>query len=334
MIIPSPPDLSLLLQELVVRAHGLLLVGWNFFLGFVGVQVDGIPHPNPDLGILIQDGFPERQRFVLMGTRTEGNPKPLALRLHSLCKKTETKEEDKDCLGKERRETAEGMQKAWIHREELQLALYFVLFSIISGFVLNSGSFPMGGKLFSLVLFFHVSFPLLARLLRWHTPFQIWKCFLPLSLWMVFPDWFLSQVLGVLHFVPDSFPRIGTVSLCMLGLWTIPLFLLAYLGIKLEEMSVSLLGACLWIAFFSLLLFGASEELLSFVWYADNVKKLSNVAIYVLVPEMLLGLTSYLAFQGLNNEGFWMWVGIGFLIMLQYLGSLSFFYLLVEKIFT
>lgn len=52
----------------------------------------------------------------------------------------------------------------------------------------------------------------------------------PLSVFMLFPDWFLSAVLGVLEFTDDGAPRVDTINLAMAGMWCIPLFVSTYVG--------------------------------------------------------------------------------------------------------
>jgi hypothetical protein len=219
--------------------------------------------------------------------------------------------------------------------EESSLALFFTLFSIFAFAILRFTEMSPGIKFFILTISFHFLLVILSKALRWFTPFKIWKFLLPLSILMVFPDWFLSDVLGVLVFPEDGFPKIGTVSGYMAGLWSIPLFILVYTGIKLEERSVSIFGTCLWVAFFSLLLFGGAEATSSLLgsWYAQNVKNFSGVAFYVLIPEMILAVVSYLAYQGFSSSPFVMQTGITFLIMILYLGNLCFFYLLIERVF-
>ncbi|GBF49830.1 putative membrane protein [Leptospira ryugenii] len=151
---------------------------------------------------------------------------------------------------------------------------------------------------------------------------------------MVVPDWFLSGVLSVLVFPEDGFAKIGTVSAYMAGLWSIPLFVLVYTGIKLEERSVSIIGTCLWVAFLSVVVFGLSEAFSNELgsWYAQNVKMSYGIAHYVLVPEMILSVATYLAYQGFSTSPLWMQIPISFLIMVQYAGSLAVSYLFFEKI--
>jgi hypothetical protein len=224
--------------------------------------------------------------------------------------------------------------KKFTFLEESLLAVFFTVYSILAFAVLRYSDFSPGWKFFILTLCFHVLLVVLSKLLRWFTPFQIWKFLMPLSLLMVFPDWFLSDVLGVLVFPEDGFPKIGTVSGYMAGLWSIPLFLIVYTGIKLEERSVSIYGTCLWVGFFSLLIFGGAEATSWMLnsWYAQNVTKVYGVATYVLIPEMILGIVTYLAYQGFSQGPYLIQIGIAFLIMLQYIGSLGFFYLLFERI--
>lgn len=218
--------------------------------------------------------------------------------------------------------------------EEFLLALYFFVFTILSGIVLFYAPYEAGVKIASLTAFFHVSFVAICIVFHWHTPYRIWKFLLPLSIFMVFPDWFLSAVLQILVFPEDGFFKLGTVSAYMAGLWVIPLFICVYTGIKLEERSVSIIGTGIWVGLVSLFIFGLSEATMWIFgsWYAQNVKMWGHVAYYVLVPEMILGITAYLAYQGFSYSAYLFQIAIGFLVMVLYIGNLSFFYLLIEKI--
>ncbi|WP_108975052.1 DUF6989 domain-containing protein [Leptospira ryugenii] len=218
--------------------------------------------------------------------------------------------------------------------EESFLFAYFSVFTIISICVLRFLDFSQGWKFFLLVLLFQISFPLVSLVFRFYNLFRIWLFLLPLSIMMVVPDWFLSGVLSVLVFPEDGFAKIGTVSAYMAGLWSIPLFVLVYTGIKLEERSVSIIGTCLWVAFLSVVVFGLSEAFSNELgsWYAQNVKMSYGIAHYVLVPEMILSVATYLAYQGFSTSPLWMQIPISFLIMVQYAGSLAVSYLFFEKI--
>ncbi|ABZ94802.1 hypothetical protein EHQ92_13820 [Leptospira biflexa] len=218
--------------------------------------------------------------------------------------------------------------------EEFLLALYFFVFSILSGIVFFYSPLEAGVKIVSLTAFFHVSFVAICIFFHWHTPYRIWKFLVPLSVFMVFPDWFLSAVLQTLVFPEDGFLKIGTVAGYMAGLWVIPLFICVYTGIKLEERSVSIIGTGIWVGLVSLIIFGTSEATMWILgsWYAQNVKMWGHVAYYVLLPEMILGITAYLAYQGFSYSAYVFQIAIGFLVMILYIGNLSFFYLLIEKI--
>ena len=65
----------------------------------------------------------------------------------------------------------------------------------------------------------------------------------PLSAFMLFPDWFLSAVLGVLEFTDDGAPRIDTINLAMAGMWCIPLFVSTYIGHRAAGRLQSAQGA-------------------------------------------------------------------------------------------
>lgn len=220
-------------------------------------------------------------------------------------------------------------------QEETFLTIYFLLFSLLSYFVLFHTDSSSGWKFFNLTILYHLTFSIFTYTFRLFTPFQIWKFLLPLSILMVFPDWFLSAVLKILVFPEDGFYKIGTVSGYMAGLWSIPLFFTVYTGLKLEERSVSIIGTCFWVGILSLAIFGGSEATLWTLgsWYATGVKMWNHIALYVLIPELILGVTAYLAYQGFHESPFLFRLGIQFLIMILYLGNLGFFYLLIERIF-
>ena len=192
----------------------------------------------------------------------------------------------------------------------------------------------IGIKLLALVLLYNVSVPVLARL-RGHgewTP--LWKFALVVSVFQVFPDWFLSAQLGVLVFPEDGLFKIGTVSGYMAGLWAIPFFIIGFLGLRVEA-RLGGRSALIAVALASLAVFGMSEMTVWMLpsWYAVNLKGMAgHVALYILVPEVVLGLSFYRAWRAAAGKSFGTAVLYGFLVMLLYLGSACFFYFLVEKI--
>merc|ERR1711957_355965 len=122
----------------------------------------------------------------------------------------------------------------------------------------------------------------------------IWQFSATVSVFMVLPDWFLTEILGSLHFPADSGFKIGGVIPWYMALmWTIPftLILNCFSG-KGEPSSEQMKLASL----LSLLIFGAAEHLATpiGIWSAlgsVNEPKvlMGNVAAYVLPAEILLG---------------------------------------------
>ena len=154
-----------------------------------------------------------------------------------------------------------------------------------------------------------------------------------LSMFQVFPDWFLSAQLDILVFPDDGCFKIGTVSGYMAGLWTIPLFIIVFLGQQIRGRS-SEPAACLTAGAAALVLFGGSEATLWLLpsWYAKDVLIIGHVAIYILVPEIILGLAAYGAYQTVCRKPVQVKIFSAFFVMLLYLGSAAFFYFLVERI--
>ncbi|MCU0445111.1 MAG: hypothetical protein MUE85_09345 [Microscillaceae bacterium] len=216
--------------------------------------------------------------------------------------------------------------------QQTHLLIYFhVVFTLLNAVILFlPWGIPIGVKIFVLVLIYHLSLPMIAQIYQAADVLALWRFLLPLSVWMVFPDWFLSAQLKILVFPPDGFYKIGTVSAYMAGLWVIPLLLSTYAGLwaKKHYSEVAAYGASGGVA---LLIFGISEEnmwLLS-SWYPQNVWIISHTAVYVLIPELILGLTTYWFFQATRSLSMVYQIIATYLVMLIYTGALMFFYFFV-----
>lgn len=219
-------------------------------------------------------------------------------------------------------------------RNEKDVVLLHVGFALVCAAVLLA---PIGAasgvRFFALVVVYNLAVPL-AGWWRGHLDWiQLWLFSFLLSLFQVFPDWFLSAQLNVLAFPADGLFKIGTVSGYMGGLWTIPIFLIVYTGgfIKTRFSEKSAYPA---VAVVSLLIFGGSEQTLWMLssWYAKDVLMVGHVAVYILVPEILLGLAAFFSFQQVKDKSLGTKLVSAFLVMQFYLGSASFFYFLVEKV--
>lgn len=154
------------------------------------------------------------------------------------------------------------------------------------------------------------------------------------SIFQVFPDWFLSKVLGVLVFPEDGFPKIGTVSMYMAGLWTIPLFLSAKFSRILAAQAVLPRNFIHFTTgIIALIIFWISEETMHLipVWYAKNVHTISHSAIYVLPAEFLLGSFFSFIYSHSKDALFINRILMAASVSIFYTGALALSYLLIEN---
>jgi hypothetical protein len=192
----------------------------------------------------------------------------------------------------------------------------------------------IGVRLFLLVLFYNVMMPVVGLMRRDSQWLRIWFFAFILSVFQVFPDWFLASELEVLVFPTDGLFKIGPVSGYMAGLWAVPIYILIFIGTSIEG-RFSRTAAYFAVALCSLLIFGISEQTLWLLpsWYAHNVHMVGHGAVYILVPEVLLGLAAFFCFHFIREKSRWLTIPAAFFVMLFYLGSAAFFYLVIEGIF-
>ncbi len=219
---------------------------------------------------------------------------------------------------------------SFLTQEEFDILIIHVLFALLCGIVLLI-PISLGFRLTILIALYIIAIPIISTF-RGYTEWRnIWFFSLILSLFQFFPDWFLSAQLDILVFPEDGFLRIGTVSVYMAGLWTIPLFMIIFLGNRTEK-RISRNYSYPIVAIASLLIFGLSEQFLAISWHAQNVTMISNIAIYIIIPEILLGITTYWMYLQTKEKSLPEKISGAFLIMIIYLGNASFFYFLIEKI--
>lgn len=190
-----------------------------------------------------------------------------------------------------------------------------------------------GVKITLLVLGYNFALPLLARRLGHDLWLSLWRFLLPLSILQILPDWFLSAQLGVLNFPETGAFYIGTVPAFMGGMWVIPLFLIVFVALQLEDQRDE--TSARWAAaLVSLAVFVGAEATLWAVpiWHAQNVTQLAGVALYLLIPEALLGLHTYLAYKAVHSANTGLRLAAAFIVMTLYTGGVALFYFLVEKI--
>jgi len=213
------------------------------------------------------------------------------------------------------------------------LLLLHILFAILCVVVLLIPGLVIGARMFTLVAIYNVMIPLVGFLRDHREWITMWFFAFVLSIFMIWPDWFLSTQLGVLVFPDDGFFMIGPVSGYMAGLWSIPLFVLVFVGIEVSKRrSYSL--TYLIIAILTLLIFGIAEATMWMLpsWYAQNVTMIGHVAVYIILPEIFLGLSTFFCFILVRTRSIWMQILGAFMVMILYMGNISFFYFLIEQV--
>jgi hypothetical protein len=221
-----------------------------------------------------------------------------------------------------------------IWQTERDFLITHVLFAIISVFVLILPcSVPPGWRLFLLVVIYNIGVPAVAIIKNYSEWLTIWQFAFALSIFQVFPDWFLASQLNVLVFPEDGFFKIGAVSAYMAGLWAIPIFVIVYIG-KWVEKHLSLSLAYTTAGLASLFIFGASEQTMWQLnsWYAHNINlMIGHTALYVIPAEILLGVSAFYAYRITCSCSLWQKVAAAFFVMTFYIGNLAFFYFIFEN---
>ena len=185
----------------------------------------------------------------------------------------------------------------------------------------------LGWRLVGLVVVYNVALPL-AGAARGHRDWVVlWLFLVPLSVCQVVPDAFLAGVLGVLDFPDTGGPRLGPVPLAMAGMWTIPLWLVLWGALRLS--GGDLVRGALWAAALAgALLVGAEATLWAVpIWQATGVATVGPV-----VPEVLLGAVTWLAFSLTRSASVTVRACAASLVSLVYLGALAASFGLVEHV--
>lgn len=201
-------------------------------------------------------------------------------------------------------------------REALWFHLLF--FAVSTPVLLFARGTTLGQGLLFLTLGYNVGLPLYA-LMRGHAEWlKLWMFLLPLSCGQILPDWALVQIAGTLTFPDHGQWRIGgAVPVYFMGLWIMLLFPVTLLSDNTR--SRYLTAAAL-----SLLLFGFWEwaALPLQLWQPQNVRTIAGVAIYVLIPEVFLGLMTLRAYRNTRGSGIIQQVFSALAVNLLYTGAL------------
>ncbi len=163
---------------------------------------------------------------------------------------------------------------------------------------------------------------------------SIWMFVFILSLLMVFPDWFLAATLNAIQFPDDGFPMIGgEIPLYMAGLWSIPFFIIVFIGKEVQTRR-SVGQAYGLVSLISVFIFVLAELFLVSLpsWSATVAGMTGNLAWYIVIPELLLGLSTFICYNIVKDEKFWMKILGALTVMVLYIGIASFFYFLIETL--
>lgn len=211
-------------------------------------------------------------------------------------------------------------------REALLLhGLYFV---VAAPLLLMNQGVAFGQSLLWLTVGYHVLLPAWS-LLRGHSEWLwLWLFLLPLSAAQVLPDWALVEVTQTLVFPDHGLYRIGgAVPVCFLGLWTPALFPIVLLA-QASRQPYFVAGAL------SLALFAFWEwaAVPLQIWEPRNVTMVNGVAIYVLLPEVLLGMATLHAYRRLRDASLLQRVTGALGVPVLYAGALLLSLLLTERV--
>jgi len=163
---------------------------------------------------------------------------------------------------------------------------------------------------------------------------SIWLFSFILSLFMIFPDWYLAETLGALVFPIGGLPMIGgSIPLYMAGLWSIPFFIIIFVGKEIQkrksiEMTLAIVSVL------GVLIFVMSELTLVNLpsWTATVTGMTGNLAWYIIIPELFLALSTFICYEYILEKKIWMKIIGAFAVMVFYIGNASFFYFLIETL--
>jgi len=218
-----------------------------------------------------------------------------------------------------------------VEKDALFVHLAFIITCLLV--ILIPFNVEIGVKLFILVIIYNLLILTVGIWQKHKNWLSIWLFTFFISLFQIWPDWILSAELNVLVFPEDGLFKIGTVSGYMAGLWVIPLFLIVFIGQQLQE-RYSKKVSYLSIISMSLMIFSLAEQSMWMLqsWYAQNVVMIGHIALYIIVPEIILGLSTYYFYELIKEKNHGYKIPLAFIVMILYLGSAVFFYFLIEQV--
>ncbi|MEQ9366865.1 MAG: hypothetical protein RIF32_21675 [Leptospirales bacterium] len=217
--------------------------------------------------------------------------------------------------------------------EKHAIVLHLAFGALTAAFLLAPIGPAIGWKMFLLLVVYNIAVPVLGRRLGHERWVDLWLFVFPLSLLQIFPDWFMSAVLGSLIFPDTGFPYIGTVGAYMGLMWSIPLFAILFTTWRVRK-KLSRAGAYLLAVALTVVTFGVAEATLWVIpiWYAaPHILAPAYIAVYVIIGEAFLGLAAWYAYLTVADRGLGSKLVAALAVMLIYTGSIAVSYLLIER---
>ncbi|MGY5859816.1 MAG: hypothetical protein RTU63_10640 [Candidatus Thorarchaeota archaeon] len=209
-----------------------------------------------------------------------------------------------------------------------------VIFAIIAAITLLFLPAAADAKMLVLVIIYNALIVIEFNLKGHEEWKSIWLFSFILSLLMVFPDWYLADTLGALVFPVGGLPYIGgSIPLYMAGLWSIPFFILIFVGKEIQKRkSIEMTYGI--VAILGVLTFVLSELTLVNLpsWSATVTGMTGNLAWYIIIPELFLALSTFICYEYVVEKKLWMKIIGAFAVMVFYIGNASFFYFLIETL--
>lgn len=148
---------------------------------------------------------------------------------------------------------------------------------------------------------------------------------IPISVFQLFPDWFLAGALGTLRFPDTGGVRVGdAIPLAMCGMWALPL--LVVVSVARDDVARGAVAA------FVLFLGTELAAPTAALWEpAGDVTKVAGVAVYVLPAEAVLGAATVLAVRAARGRGLGERVLAAAAVSTTYTGALGLCWFLIDR---
>lgn len=209
------------------------------------------------------------------------------------------------------------MRTAPLLREAVGFHVLFGLATAALLWLMPASSY--GLALLLAALLYNLGLPLFS-LMRGHVDWLLlWLFLLPLSCAQLLADWALVDLAGTLVFPDHGVYRVGgAVPLYFIGLWVMLLFPITLIADHAGHMRYAVAGLL------GLLLFAFWEWAAAplALWQAQNVRTLDGMALYPLIPEALLAMSSLWMYRLTRSHGLFASVCGSLMVSVFYTGAL------------